>query len=156
MGDNKISEAAALAASLRQIADAQYTRRQRFNGRLPADVQEVLRMAAGHLQGEAVPVAHSEFALRALVAAGHVGQDKVDGALSIAASTLLQPAELNEVSGNSGELGVPAGWKLVPIEPNWDMRNEGREFLIDGIEKEPERLAYFLWKTMVAAAPEVL
>lgn len=47
------------------------------------------------------------------------------------------------------------GWKLVPIEPTWDMRNEGRELLIDGIEKEPERLAYFLWKTMVAAAPEV-
>ncbi|MFV1846408.1 hypothetical protein ACNJRW_09480 [Stenotrophomonas maltophilia] len=39
----------ALAASLRQIADAQYTRRQRFNGRLPADVQEVIRMAADAL-----------------------------------------------------------------------------------------------------------
>lgn len=50
---------------------------------------------------------------------------------------------------------VPDGWKLVPIEPNWDMRNEGREFLIDGLEKNPEKLAYFLWKTMVAAAPEV-
>ena len=51
--------------------------------------------------------------------------------------------------------GVPEGWRLVPIEPNWDMRNEGREFLIDGLHKEPEKLAYFLWKTMVAAAPEV-
>jgi hypothetical protein len=50
---------------------------------------------------------------------------------------------------------VPPGFALVPIEPTWDMRNEGREFLIDGIEKEPEKLAYFLWKTMVAAAPEV-
>ncbi|HHA2785304.1 TPA: hypothetical protein ACOEPM_000328 [Stenotrophomonas maltophilia] len=50
---------------------------------------------------------------------------------------------------------VPAGWKLVPIEPTWSMRNDGREFLIDGIEKEPERLAYFLWKTMINAAPEV-
>lgn len=49
----------------------------------------------------------------------------------------------------------PDGWKLVPIEPNWDMRNEGREFLIDGTEKEPEKLAYFLWKIMVAAAPEM-
>lgn len=39
----------ALAVSLRQIADAQYTRRQRFNGRLPADVQEVIRMAADAL-----------------------------------------------------------------------------------------------------------
>jgi hypothetical protein len=46
-------------------------------------------------------------------------------------------------------------WKLVPVEPTWDMRNEGREFLIDGIEKEPERLAYFLWKTMLNASPEV-
>lgn len=50
---------------------------------------------------------------------------------------------------------VPAGWKLAPIEPTWSMRNDGREFLIDGIEKEPERLAYFLWKTMMNAAPEV-
>ncbi|OBU52258.1 hypothetical protein [Stenotrophomonas maltophilia] len=50
---------------------------------------------------------------------------------------------------------VPAGWKLAPIEPTWSMRNDGREFLIDGIEKEPERLAYFLWKTMINAAPEV-
>ena len=49
-----------------------------------------------------------------------------------------------------------AGWKLVPIEPSWDMRNEGREFLIDGLEKEPEKLAYFLWKTMVAASPKEL
>ncbi|HBC50079.1 MAG TPA: hypothetical protein DC051_01920 [Stenotrophomonas maltophilia] len=39
----------ALAVSLRQIADAKYTRRQRFNGRLPADVQEVIRMAADAL-----------------------------------------------------------------------------------------------------------
>jgi hypothetical protein len=46
-----------------------------------------------------------------------------------------------------------AGWKLVPIEPTWDMRNEGRELLIDGLEKEPERLAYALWKAMLAAAP---
>ncbi len=50
---------------------------------------------------------------------------------------------------------VPAGWKLAPIEPTWSMRNDGRELLIDGIEKEPERLAYFLWKTMINAAPEV-
>lgn len=49
--------------------------------------------------------------------------------------------------------GVPDGWKLVPIEPNWDMRNEGREFLIDGLEKDYEKIAYFLWKTMVNASP---
>lgn len=49
MDGSKITDATALAASLRQIADAQYTRRQRFNGRLPADVQEVLRMAADYL-----------------------------------------------------------------------------------------------------------
>lgn len=98
----------ALAASLRQIADAQYTRRQRFNGRLPADVQKVIRMAAASLSAQPSPGA-----------------------------------------------AVPAGWKLVPIEPTWSMRNDGREFLIDGIEKEPEQLAYFLWKTMINAAPEV-
>lgn len=61
----------------------------------------------------------------------------------------------HEAGRSCGVGEVPAGWKLVPIEPNWDMRNEGREFLIDGTEKEPEKLAYFLWKTMVAAAPEV-
>ncbi len=61
-----------------------------------------------------------------------------------------QPISL--LSGND----APEGWQLVPIEPTWDMRNEGREFLIDGIEKEPEKLAYFLWKTMVAASPKEL
>ena len=54
------------------------------------------------------------------------------------------------------EWKAPTGWALVPIEPTWDMRNEGREFLIDGLEKEPEKLAYFLWKTMVAASPKEL
>lgn len=44
-----------LAVSLRQIADAQYTRRQRFNGRLPADVQEVIRMAAEALSAQPSP-----------------------------------------------------------------------------------------------------
>ena len=58
-------------------------------------------------------------------------------------------------SASDGKV-VPAGWTLVPIEPSWDMRNEGREFLIDGLEKEPEKLAYFLWKTMVAASPKEL
>lgn len=67
---------------------------------------------------------------------------------------------INHLETILAELGrgaaVPAGWVLVPIEPNWDMRNEGREFLIDGLEKEPEKLAYFLWKTMVAASPKEL
>ena len=49
---------------------------------------------------------------------------------------------------------IPDGWALVPIEPNWDMRNEGREFLIDGLEKDCEKVAYFLWKTMVNASPK--
>ena len=49
---------------------------------------------------------------------------------------------------------IPDGWVLVPIEPNWDMRNEGREFLIDGLEKDYEKIAYFLWKTMVNASPK--
>ena len=49
---SKVTESESFAVSLRQIADAQYTRLQRFNGRLPADVQEVLRMAADHLQAE--------------------------------------------------------------------------------------------------------
>lgn len=53
----------------------------------------------------------------------------------------------------AGCVQVPAGWKIVPIEPNWDMRNEGREFLIDGLEKDYEKIAYFLWKTMINAAP---
>lgn len=66
-------------------------------------------------------------------------------------------ARLTALQSGAGDAQVvPAGWTLVPIEPNWDMRNEGREFLIDGLEKEPEKLAYFLWKTMVAASPKGL
>ena len=57
-------------------------------------------------------------------------------------------------AGAGGAQAVPAGWALVPIEPNWDMRNEGREFLIDGLEKDYEKIAYFLWKTMVNASPK--
>ncbi len=110
MGDNKISEANALVASLRQIADAQYTRRQRFNGRPPADAQEVLRIAADHLQGEAVPYGW--------VLSGPNGSmfcpvDRRDIMEATVRSEYIdcvqvylhpQPAELNEVSGNSGEL----------------------------------------------------
>lgn len=66
------------------------------------------------------------------------------------AEALLAEADKLE---SLGGWQAPAGWKLVPIEPNWDMRNEGREFLIDGLEKEPEKLAYFLWKTMINVAP---
>ncbi|MBH1476562.1 hypothetical protein I5U59_03155 [Stenotrophomonas maltophilia] len=54
----------ALAASLRQIADAQYTRRQRFNGRLPADVQEVIRMAAAALSAQPSPGGQGDAPLR--------------------------------------------------------------------------------------------
>ncbi|HEL4660804.1 TPA: hypothetical protein UN036_000080 [Stenotrophomonas maltophilia] len=119
----------ALAVSLRQIADAQYTRRQRFNGRLPADVQEVIRMAADALTDKPQYIT-----------------DAYELGMRDAQALSAQP---------SPGAAVPAGWKLVPIEPTWSMRNDGREFLIDGIEKEPERLAYFLWKTMINAAPEV-
>lgn len=107
MGDNKISEAGALAASLRQIADAQYTRRQRFNGRLPADVQEVLRMAADYLQGEAVPVV--TYCGRRLTPEGtrECWGVLAEGVEDLPRNAKLylhpQPAELNEVSGNSGE-----------------------------------------------------
>lgn len=61
--------------------------------------------------------------------------------------------DVESASRQAARVGVPDGWKLVPVEPTWDMRNEGRELLIDGLEKEPERLACVLWKAMLAAAP---
>ena len=137
--NTKISDADALAASLRQIADAQYTRRQRFNGRLPADVQEVIRMAADHLAADAVPVACIHEwrttgggmgkAQRHLVCmkcgidrsypkpaalnevptmddAVAAGDGTLHGAIDHWQDRALKAeAALNEVSGNSGELG---------------------------------------------------
>ena len=58
------------------------------------------------------------------------------------------------MKNDTQEVTTNAGWVLVPIEPTWDMRNEGREFLIDGLEKDYEKIAYFLWKTMVNASPK--
>ena len=58
------------------------------------------------------------------------------------------------MKNDTQEVTTNAGWVLVPIEPTWDMRNEGREFLIDGLEKDCEKVAYFLWKTMVNASPK--
>ena len=68
---------------------------------------------------------------------------------------MIDRSDLETILAEMGSgAGVPAGWVLVPIEPNWDMRNEGREFLIDGLEKDYEKIAYFLWKTMVNASPK--
>ena len=68
---------------------------------------------------------------------------------------MIDRSDLETILAELGRgASVPAGWVLVPIEPNWDMRNEGREFLIDGLEKDYEKIAYFLWKTMVNASPK--
>lgn len=67
----------ALAASLRQIADAQYTRRQRFNGRLPAAAQEVIRMAAAALSAQPSPGGQGD-ALTALAGSWRVCADEHD------------------------------------------------------------------------------
>ncbi len=53
----------------------------------------------------------------------------------------------------SRKVAVPDGYVLVPIEPCWDQRNEGRELLIDGLENDPERMAYVIYKAMLNAAP---
>lgn len=114
MGDNKISE-----ELVSRACGAWLDESSKMRGGDHDCMRAALEAVFTHLQGEAVPVAHSEFALRALVAAGHVSQDKVDGALSIVASAHPQPAELNEVSGNSGELGVPKGWEVTPHTDPW-------------------------------------
>lgn len=89
-------------------------------------------------------------ALKALAATPPAPQRQSSNPSGLSSESVSQSSELRLEQGE-----VPDGWRLVPIEPTWDMRNEGREFLIDGLEKNPEKLAYFLWKTMVAAAPEV-
>lgn len=103
MGDNKISEAVArLELALVAGMDEEY--------------RDDLRSVLAHLQGEAVPVAW-----RIVYPDGHVAlfKDKrlyAQEMLSITVNEVLdfeccalyehpQPAELNEVSGNSGELG---------------------------------------------------
>lgn len=126
-------------------------------------------MTAGQLQGDPQEYGPDNWAHQALlkmdVAHGLVNwacvsmdkerYDRTAGAFWDVIHMLTDERQRIEDARLSGmAAAVPDGWKLVPIEPNWDMRNEGRELLIDGIEKEPERLAYFLWKTMIAAAPE--
>ena len=106
-------------------------------------IARALRAAYRHLDMGSMRVSHCNDA--AIIEAALKEIDTFDLNAAIAA-LFAQP---------SPGVAVPAGWKLVPIEPTWNMRNDGREFLIDGIEKEPERLAYFLWKTMINAAPEV-
>lgn len=130
-----ISDSSALASSLRQIADAQYTRRQRFNGRLPADVQEVIRMAADHLAADAVPVTY-----QVRDEAGNWKWGPADQGVyqmvkrhrphdARALYDHPQPAALNEVSGNSGELGA-----LTALVAKW--RSQAATNEVNGLEAD--------------------
>lgn len=74
-------------------------------------------------------------------------------------------AELNSINGPAfmGDpvlpkppvSSVPKGWNPVPVNPNWDMVNEGREMLIDGwiLSSDPGLLAVIIFSAMIAAAP---
>lgn len=127
-------------------------------GRFYQSESEVL--AGDPVEPTPAPAAPVSERAREIIADWHrkkgCGQQVIDDCLSgvIAIPTFYMELLEQALTQQRGS-PVPEGWRVVPIEPNWDMRNEGREFLIDGLEKEPEKLAYFLWKTMVAAAPEV-
>jgi len=73
-------------------------------------------------------------------------------------AALLHPAEYLPADHwlrQAAKAGVLSGWQLVPIETNWDMRNEGREILIDtGQVKEYEATAVAVYRAMLAAAPK--
>lgn len=70
-------------------------------GRAEAALQSAIRAGVG----AAPPKDSAEFALAALVAAGHVSQSKVDEARA------LMP------EGGHVPKAAPEGWQLVPVEP---------------------------------------
>lgn len=71
---------------------------------------EVVRANLEAVHGKPVPASAAEFALRALVAAGHVTQERVDQALALPGAPAQPVVPV-----------VPAGYALVPVEPTPEM-----------------------------------
>ena len=82
------------------VAYAETTHTQDSSG-----ARQVLKAAIIAGVGAAPPKDSAEFALAALVAAGHVSQSKVDEARA------LMP------EGGDVPKAAPEGWQLVPVEP---------------------------------------
>ena len=88
--------------------------RQANSGRLNfvtlSEFRTIARAALAKWGAQPVPSGAAEFALQALVAAGHVTQERVDQALVLPGAP-AQPV-------------VPAGYALVPVEPTPEMLSE--------------------------------
>ena len=87
--------------------------------------------------GAAQPKDSAEFALAALVAAGHVSQSKADEARA------LMP------EGGDVPKAAPEGWQLVPVEPTEDMRLAMATHGVKHLEWAGD-----VYAAMLAAAPK--
>lgn len=91
--------------------------RQANSGRLNfvtlSEFRTIARAALAKWGAQPVPAGAAEFALQALVAAGHVTQERVDQALVLPGAP-AQPV-------------VPAGYALVPVEPTPEMVDAAQE-----------------------------
>ena len=49
---------------------------------------------------------------------------------------------------------IPEGWKLVPIEPTYEMLEAGEDTLIPTYTDTPVSVPFDVYRAMLAAAPE--
>jgi hypothetical protein len=110
MGDNKISEAAVEAACA-VIYHGYVTGKKDYRHECEKEARAALEAALPHLQGEGVPVAQAEAFTVSYYSpmnfGGFMVQFQSPAPIQPGTKVYLhpQPAELSEVSGNSGELG---------------------------------------------------
>lgn len=99
--------------------------------------RRALQAAIRSAVGAAPPKDSAEFALAALVAAGHVSQSKVNYARS------LMP------EGGYVAKAAPEGWQLVPVEPTEDMQLAMAKHGVKHLEWAGD-----VYAAMLAAAPK--
>ena len=58
--------------------------------------------------------------------------------------------DANELRALADAQPVPAGWKLVPVEPTQAMNNAG----LSAVNQYGKRLVWETYKAMLAAAPQ--
>ena len=107
------------------------------NGEPVARAWKTLQTAIIAGVGAAPPKDSAEFALAALVAAGHVSQSKADEARA------LMP------EGGDVPKAAPEGWQLVPVEPTEDMRLAMATHGVKHLEWAGD-----VYAAMLAAAPK--
>lgn len=101
----------------------------------------VARAVLAKWGAQQVPASAAEFALQALVAAGHVTQERVDQALAL--------------PGAPARPAAPAGYALVPVEPTEDMFIDGMEADCCGRPSiDDDGHVRSIWAAMLAAAPQ--